>query len=141
MTGYASPRFRGARGMLRRLLRMVFSSVTFLFYFLPIFLACYVLTPTVVGKNVVTLLFSLVFYAWGEPRFLLILLFSIAFNYVAAILIDRREGGERKWALGLAVAVNLLTLGLFKYANFLTGSFAALMKPLGFDFGQTNIPL
>src|SRR5208282_4912284 len=69
--------------------RMVFSSITFLFYFLPIFLACYVLTPTVVGKNVVTLLFSLVFYAWGEPRFLLILLFSIAFNYVAAILIDR----------------------------------------------------
>ena len=49
---------------------MVFSSVTFLFYFLPIFLAAYVLTPTVIGKNVVTLLFSLVFYAWGEPRFL-----------------------------------------------------------------------
>ncbi len=65
---------------------MVFSSVTFLFYFLPIFIACYVLTPTVVGKNSVTLLFSLVFYAWGEPRFLLILLFAIAFNYVAAIV-------------------------------------------------------
>ena len=71
---------------------MVFSSVTFLFYFLPIFIACYVLTPTIVGKNVVTLLFSLVFYAWGEPRFLLILLFAIAFNYVAAIVIDRNEG-------------------------------------------------
>ncbi len=71
---------------------MVFSSVTFLFYFLPIFIACYVLTPTVVGKNIVTLLFSLVFYAWGEPRFLLILVFAIAFNYVAAIVIDRNEG-------------------------------------------------
>ena len=79
---------------------MVFSSVTFLFYFLPIFLACYLLTPTVVGKNVVTLLFSLVFYAWGEPRFLLILLFSIAFNYVAAILIDanaRVRAANGRW--------------------------------------------
>ncbi len=110
---------------------MVFSSVTFLFYFLPIFIAAYVLTPTVVGKNVVTLLFSLVFYAWGEPRFLLILLFAIAFNYFAAILIDRNDGSNRKWALGLAVAVNLAVLGLFKYANFVTANFAALLKPLG----------
>ena len=120
---------------------MVFSSVTFLFYFLPIFLACYVLTPTVIGKNVVTLLFSLVFYAWGEPRFLLILLFSIAFNYLAAILIDRNAGANRKWALAFAVAVNLLVLGVFKYANFITANFAALLKPLGLDFGHTNIEL
>ena len=70
---------------------MVFSSITFLFYFLPIFLACYFLTPTVGARNVVTLLFSLVFYAWGEPRFLLILIFAIVFNYGAAVLIDGRE--------------------------------------------------
>ena len=120
---------------------MVFSSVTFLFYFLPIFLAAYVLTPTVIGKNVVTLLFSLVFYAWGEPRFLLILLFSIVFNYLAAILIDRNAGASRNWALGLAVVVNLMVLGVFKYANFVTANFAALLKPLGLDFGQTNIEL
>ena len=120
---------------------MVFSSVTFLFYFLPIFIAVYVLTPTVAGKNVVTLLFSLVFYAWGEPRFLLILLFAIAFNYVAAILIDRREGSNRKWALGLAVAVNLVVLGIFKYANFVTANFEAILKLLGHDFGRTNIEL
>ncbi len=120
---------------------MVFSSVTFLFYFLPIFIACYVLTPTVVGKNIVTLLFSLVFYAWGEPRFLLILLFAIAFNYVAAIVIDHNEGKGRRWALGLAVAGNLLVLGVFKYANFFTANFAALLKPLGYDFGHTNIEL
>ena len=120
---------------------MVFSSITFLFYFLPIFIACYFLTPTVAGKNVVTLIFSLVFYAWGEPRFLLILLFAIVFNYGAAIVIDRRDGSSRKSALGLAVAVNLLVLGVFKYANFVTGNFAALLKPLGWDFGQTNIEL
>ena len=120
---------------------MVFSSVTFLFYFLPIFIALYVLTPTVVGKNVVTLLFSLVFYAWGEPRFLLILIFAIAFNYVAAIVIDRNVDSRRKWALGLAVAGNLLVLGVFKYANFVTANFAALLEPLGYDLGQTDIEL
>ena len=71
---------------------MVFSSITFLFYFLPIFLAAYFLTPTIQAKNVVTLLFSLVFYAWGEPRFVIILLISIAFNFCAG-LIDRRARG------------------------------------------------
>ena len=120
---------------------MVFSSITFLFYFLPIFLACYFLTPTVFFKNVVTLLFSLVFYAWGEPRFLLILLFSIVFNYVAAILIDRRDGLSRKQALALAVAGNLIVLGVFKYANFITGNVAALLKPLGLGLTPTNIEL
>jgi alginate O-acetyltransferase complex protein AlgI len=120
---------------------MVFSSVTFLFYFLPIFVACYFLTPTVAGKNVVTLIFSLVFYAWGEPRFLWILLFAILFNYVAAIVIDTRSGQGRKWALGLAVAGNLMVLGVFKYANFITANLASLLGPLGYDFGRTNIEL
>src|SRR5271166_312196 len=120
---------------------MVFSSVTFLFYFLPIFIACYFLTPTVPAKNVVTLLFSLVFYAWGDPRFLAILLFSIVFNYVAAIVIDRRTGSGRNWALAVAVAGNLLVLGIFKYANFVTANVAALMGPLGYAFGKTNIEL
>ena len=120
---------------------MVFSSITFLFYFLPIFLACYFLTPTVFMKNIVTLLFSLVFYAWGEPRFLLILLFSIVFNYLAAILIDRRDGLSRKQALAVAVAGNLIVLGVFKYANFITGNFAALLRPLGLELTPTNIEL
>ena len=120
---------------------MVFSSITFLFYFLPIFLACYFLTPTVGAKNVVTLLFSLVFYAWGEPRFLLILLFSIVFNYGAAVLIDGREASARKSALALAVVVNLMVLGVFKYANFVTGNLDALLRPAGLGIGATNIEL
>src|SRR5574337_630104 len=120
---------------------MVFSSITFLFYFLPIFLALYFLTPTVFLKNIVTLLFSLVFYAWGGPRFLLILIFSIAFNYVMAIVIDRREGLSRKQALAIGVAGNLLVLGLFKYANFITGNVAELLKPLGLELTPTNIEL
>ena len=120
---------------------MVFSSITFLFYFLPIFIACYFLTPTIVGKNVVTLTFSLVFYAWSDPRFLPILLFAIAFNYAAAIVIDRNDGTERTYALAAAVAVNLLVLGVFKYANFVTANVSALIAPLGWRFGPTNIAL
>ena len=120
---------------------MVFSSITFLFYFLPIFLAVYFLTPTIKGKNVVTLLFSLVFYAWGEPRFILILLFSILFNFVAALIIDGREGAARRVALAVAVAGNLLVLAVFKYANFVTGNLAALLSPFGLALTRTNIAL
>src|SRR5215470_3602678 len=93
-------------------LGMVFSSITFLFYFLPIFLAAYFLTPTIQAKNVVTLLFSLIFYAWGEPRFVIILLLSIAFNFCAGLMIDAREGSSRRLALAVAVAGNLLLLGV-----------------------------
>src|SRR6202161_4893845 len=80
-------------------LRMVFSSIPFLFYCLPIFLAVYFLTPTIQAKNIVTLLFSLVFYAWGEPRFVIVLLISIAFNFCAGLLIDAREGSSRRWVI------------------------------------------
>src|SRR3984957_10386885 len=120
---------------------MVFSSITFLFYFLPIFLTAYFLTPTVRAKNVVTLLFSLVFYAWGEPRFVIVLLISIAFNFCAALLIDAREGSSRRLALGVAVAGNLLLLGIFKYANFITANLTSLFSPLGTPSFQTSIAL
>src|SRR5277367_6296747 len=109
---------------------MVFSSITFLFYFLPIFLALYFITPTVRGKNLLTLMFSLVFYAWGEPQFIVVLLFSIAFNFLAALFIDDREGSARKVALAVAVTGNLLVLGVFKYANFVTANLAGLVAPL-----------
>ena len=120
---------------------MVFSSITFLFYFLPIFLAAYLLTPTVTGKNIVTLLFSLVFYAWGEPRFVFILLLSIAFNFCAGLVIDTREGASRRFALAVAVAGNLTLLGIFKYTNFITGNLTTLITPLGTPSIQTNIAL
>ena len=120
---------------------MVFSSITFLFYFLPIFLIVYFATPTIKGKNVVVLLFSLLFYAWGEPRFVVILLFSIVFNFLAALVIDARSGSSRKLALAVAVAGNLLLLAVFKYANFLSANLSALMAPFGIDVLKTNIAL
>jgi len=120
---------------------MVFSSITFLFYFLPIFLAAYFITPTIQARNIVTLLFSLVFYAWGEPRFVIILLISIIFNFCAGLLIDAREGSSRRWALAVTVAGNLLVLGIFKYANFITANLTALLHPLGAPSFKTNIAL
>ena len=120
---------------------MVFSSITFLFYFLPLFLAAYFLTPTIQAKNVVTLLFSLLFYAWGEPRFVIVLLLSIAFNFCAGLLIDAREGSSRRFALAVAVVGNLLLLGIFKYGNFITGNLTALFGPLGAPSLQTSIAL
>ena len=120
---------------------MVFSSITFLFYFLPIFLALYFVTPTIKAKNLVTLFFSLVFYAWGEPEFILVLLFSIAFNFLAALAIDRREGSARRVALTVAVAGNLLVLGVFKYANFVTANVAGAMALFGLAIAPTNIHL
>src|SRR5215469_13008662 len=101
---------------------MVFSSPIFLFYFLPLFLAAYFLTPSILGKNLVTLAFSLIFYAWGEPAFLFILMASIAFNYLATLAMDRFDGSARKIGLGAAVVVNLLLLGTYKYAGFVTGN-------------------
>ena len=120
---------------------MVFSSITFLFYFLPIFLAIYFITPSIQAKNVVTLLFSLVFYAWGEPRFVLILMLSIVFNFCVALLIDAREGSSRRFALAVGVAGNLTLLGIFKYANFITGNLTTLLSPLGAPSVQTSIAL
>ncbi len=120
---------------------MVFSSITFLFYFLPIFLVLYFITPTIQGKNVITLAFSLIFYAWGEPQFIAVLLFSIAFNFLAALAIDDREGPARKAALAVAVTGNLLVLATFKYANFVTGNLAGLLAPLGLSLATTNIHL
>src|SRR6202042_941844 len=124
-----------------RALDMVFSSITFLFYFLPIFLAAYFLTPTIQAKNVVPLLFSLVFYAWGEPRFVVILLLSIAFNFCAGLLIDAREGSSRRLGLAVSIAGNPRLLGIFKYANFITANLTTLLPPLGARSFATDIAL
>jgi alginate O-acetyltransferase complex protein AlgI len=120
---------------------MVFSSVAFLFFFLPIFLAAYFLTPGIHGKNLTTLLFSLVFYAWGEPVNVLLLLGSIAFNTVGAQVMDSREGCGRRLALAVIVSVNLTLLAVFKYAGFIVGSLNGLLSPLGLQAPMPKISL
>ncbi|MFG1418521.1 MBOAT family protein [Xanthobacter sp. V0B-10] len=110
---------------------MVFSSVTFLYYFLPAFLACYFLAPGIRIKNTVLLAFSIVFYAWGGLANVVVLASSIVANYFLALLIDARSERYRLKTLGLAVAVNLAGLIAFKYAGFLATNLNILISPLG----------
>ncbi|MDR3498937.1 MAG: MBOAT family protein [Parvibaculum sp.] len=97
---------------------MVFSSIPFLFYFLPLFIPFHYFARTVPARNAVLLAFSLLFYAWGEPWFVLVMLGSIVGNWQAALLIEETPRERRKWVTGFAIAANLLVLGIFKYADF-----------------------
>ncbi len=105
---------------------MLFSGIPFLYYFLPAVLAVYFLTPWR-GKNGVLLLSSLIFYGWGEPKLLFLMLFTIALFYLCGLAIGRAEGekGKKFW-LTVSIAVSLGLLGLFKYADFFVGSFNSL---------------
>ena len=106
---------------------MLFSSVPFLFYFLPCVLILYFLVPRQL-KNGVLLLASLVFYGWGEPRYLVLMLVSVAQGYVFGRLIERhaeRARLKRLW-LTLSVVLSLGMLGYFKYADFFIANFNAV---------------
>ncbi|GGA64848.1 MBOAT family O-acyltransferase [Ornithinibacillus halotolerans] len=98
---------------------MVFSNLVFLFVFLPIVLLVYYIVGNSV-KNYVLLLASLLFYAWGEPKYVFLMLFSIALNYIFGLLIDtyRKNLSLKKLFLTIAILGNVLILGIFKYANF-----------------------
>ena len=106
---------------------MVFSSIIFLCFFLPAVLALYYLAPRR-ARNAVLLLSSLVFYAWGEPVYLFLMLFTIALNYVCGLCIAAQRARERsaKPALIGAVVLNLGLLAWFKYAGFLARSLRLL---------------
>ena len=106
---------------------MIFSSIPFLYYFLPCVLLVYFLMPGR-GKNAVLLLFSLVFYAWGEPKYVLVMLLSILLGYVFGLLMEKnRENPRRKQAcLVFSVIGSLAFLFYFKYADFFIANFNAV---------------
>jgi alginate O-acetyltransferase complex protein AlgI len=106
---------------------VVFSGLPFLFFFLPTALALYYLAPRR-AKNGVLCLVSVVFYAWGEPVYVTLMLFSIAVNFAYGRWAERR--GPRRPALALIIAVNLALLGFFKYAGLLAASLQALGLPV-----------
>ena len=100
---------------------MVFSSITFLFYFLPIVLLSYYIVPKKM-KNIVLLIASLLFYFWGEPKNILIMISMIGFSYIGGLLIDRlREKKSKllKLTLFLTIVIDLSSLFYFKYIDFL----------------------
>ena len=102
---------------------MLFSGIPFLFYFLPCVLFVYFIVPQK-GRNAVLLAASLFFYGWGEPKFLLFMVFSIAQGYVFARLIGR--GRRKKLFLTLSLVLSFALLGYCKYADFFIENFNAV---------------
>ena len=110
---------------------MVFSSSIFLFYFLPVFLVVYFLVGRKF-KNGVALLASLLFYGFGSPKFLLVLLASIVIDYFLVRQLSKSEAPKRrKLFLVFSVILNLGLLAYFKYANFFIENFNALLSAFG----------
>lgn len=100
---------------------MVFSSFAFLFVFFPAVLICYFIVPQKHRflRNLILLVFSLLFYLYGEPKGIFVMLGVIAVSYCAAILMERFETRcARRWVMGLAIAAMILVLGYYKYTGF-----------------------
>ncbi|MFC1929836.1 MBOAT family O-acyltransferase [Chloroflexota bacterium] len=97
---------------------MVFSSLEFIFRFLPVALLLYFIAPRKL-KNPILLIASLFFYAWGEPIYVFLMIFSCVVNYALAIPIDKHRGtAKSKVALVASIVISLALLGFFKYADF-----------------------
>ena len=123
---------------------MLFSSIPFLYYFLPAVLLVYFAVPKA-AKNAVLLVSSLLFYGWGEPKYVLLMLVTIVAFYICGLGIGNAKGsGARKAWLTVAVIIGIALLTVFKYADFFIQSFAAvtglslpllkLALPIGISF-------
>ena len=120
---------------------MLFSTIHFLFVFLPITMLVYYLVPYKL-KNFVMLIASLLFYAWGEPVYVILMILSILFNYVMGKDISERQDNldKKKQSLIFAVVVNLLILGFFKYYGFLMDTINAIF-PFKITYRQLPLPV
>lgn len=122
---------------------MVFSSLLFLFRFLPAVLVVYYLAPRSL-RNLALLLFSLLFYAWGEPVYIILMLVSILVSYTGGIMVDRMKQKNRdkgaKLALVVSSVVSLSLLGFFKYADFVIDT-ANSLTGAGLDFLYIALPI
>jgi len=108
---------------------MVFSSLTFLFLFLPLAVLLYYLFPWRSYRNLMLLAFSLVFYAWGEPVYILLMLLSSLAAYLGGLLLEKWEGRPRarKITFWITTALIVSNLLVFKYLNFFCGNLSALL--------------
>ncbi|QPQ36422.1 MBOAT family O-acyltransferase [Lysinibacillus sp. JNUCC-52] len=118
---------------------MVFSSLLFLFVFLPIVLMLYYCSPRKI-KNFILFIMSLIFYAWGEPVYIVIMLVSTLTDYCFGLLLDKpnMSSVKRKGIVLCSIIVNLMLLSYFKYADFLIHNINTL---LGTDIPLTELPL
>ena len=118
---------------------MVFSSLLFMFIFLPIFFVIYYVSPKGI-RNLVLLIASLIFYAWGEPIYIFIMLFSTVFDYTIGLFIHkfREKRSVARIFLITSVVVNLSLLGFFKYTDFFISNINGIF---GASIGLLNIAL
>jgi len=121
---------------------MVFSSLDFLYAFLSLFLLAYCLCWTQKAQNLVMLAFSLMFYAWGEPKYVLLLMFMAFVSWYCARRVEMAPSKNRKklW-MGAAVVIELALIGYFKYAGMICGIFGPVPEfvrnialPIGISF-------
>lgn len=113
---------------------MVFSSVNFLFFFLPIFIIFYYCLPTKL-RNIYILLASYTFYAWGAYEFLGLLIISTFVDYLLGIAVDKSQGRNRKLFTLCSIVFNLGILAYFKYMNFFVEQFNKVLS----EFGMTGV--
>lgn len=112
---------------------MVFSSMTFLCVFLPVVFLLYYIIPSLKCRNILLIIFSLLFYAYGEPVYVLLMIVSTVMNYAFGRMLDTTRQGRRRLVLVLAVVCNLGMLGFFKYTDMLIST--------GNTLFHTEIPL
>lgn len=120
---------------------MVFSSTIFLCVYLPLVLLGYYICPKK-GKNLFLLIVSLIFYAWGEPKYVFLMIFSILVNYVFGLLMDKhRENKKRlKLLLVISVIIDLGLLSVFKYTDFIITNINSVFGA-GFDLLNIALPI
>ncbi|MCH5278459.1 MAG: MBOAT family protein [Christensenellaceae bacterium] len=121
---------------------MVFSSLLFMFLYFVVVLALYFLIPNRKYRNIVLCVCSLLFYGWGEPSFIVLMIFSILLNYTAGMLVERFRSNKKKCKAVLvsSIAVNLLLLGIFKYTGFIFDTLKSFL-PILRSYATPIIPL
>ena len=120
---------------------MVFSSLTFLCLFLPVVVGLHALVKNVTARNAILLVASLLFYAWGEPVWIVAMLFATAVNYVCArIIVSTKTDRGRKLALIIGILISLAALLYFKYAAFFVNNLCALLG-LAYRMAQPELPI
>ena len=124
---------------------MVFSSLTFLFAYLPLTLLVYFVSP-LRWRNFVLLIVSLIFYGWGEPVYITIMVLSILIDYTHGILVEKYRSRDKlaRWFVIQSVIFNLLLLGFFKYGTFLAENLyllTGIQIPQSVTLGGLTVPL
>jgi len=121
---------------------MLFSSNVFLYFYIPIVLGLYFITPRKL-RNLALFLVSLFFYGWGEPVYVVLMVATIALNYICGAIIHRRKeaGKSAKAALIVGVVLNLAILGFFKYATFLLESLQAFLPMVQMVVPKIELPI